>query len=116
MSRDETRARGLAALLAGERPASVARALGVPEGTVRSWKYRLKRERIATLKKGPFGDLLGEHLEAALRSLIEQSKHLADPRVVREMRAGDLAVVFGQLFDRTLRAWELREALTRADG
>ena len=115
MSRDEVRARGLAALLAGERPAAVARALGVPEGTVRSWKHRLKHGQIATLKKGAFGDLWGEHLEAALLSLIEQSKHLADPRVVREMRAGDLAGVFGQLFDRTLRAWELRVALTRVD-
>ena len=106
------RARGLAALLVGDRPAAVARALGVPEGTVRSWKHRLKRGQIATLKKGAFVGLVGEYLEAALRSLIAQSRHLSDPRVMREIRAGDLAVLFGTLFDRTLRALELREAIT----
>jgi hypothetical protein len=36
------RVQGVAALLCGERPAVVARELGVPEGTVRSWKHRAK--------------------------------------------------------------------------
>lgn len=40
--RDELRARGLAALLVGDRPAAVARAADVPEGTVRSWKHYRK--------------------------------------------------------------------------
>ena len=52
------RARGIAALLCGERPAVVARELGVPEGTVRSWKHRAKRRGIATLKKGTSGRYL----------------------------------------------------------
>ncbi len=47
----ETRARALAALLVGERPAVISRDLGVPEGTVRSWKCRLKKRPDATLKK-----------------------------------------------------------------
>ena len=51
----ELLARGIAALLYGERSAVVARGLGVPEGTVRSWKHRTKRRRIATLKKGTSG-------------------------------------------------------------
>ena len=51
----ELRAKGIAALLCGERPAVVARDLRVPEGTARSWKHRAKNRGIATLKKGTSG-------------------------------------------------------------
>lgn len=106
----EIRARGMVALLVGERPAVVARDLGVPEGTVRSWKHRLKNGTVATLKKGAFGGFLLEHLEASLRSLIAQSERLSDPEVLRQMSASELAILFGTLFDRTMRMLELSDA------
>jgi transposase len=62
------RAKALAALLCGERRAAVARDLGVPEATVRTWKRRLKNGRSGTLKKADFGRLLTEHLETSVRS------------------------------------------------
>jgi len=92
----------------------VARAHGVPEGTVKSWRHRLKNGRVATLRKGAkgaFGALLMEHLEATLLSLIAQSRHLSDPDVLRGMRAGEAGVFFGTLFDRTMRMLELAPAL-----
>jgi hypothetical protein len=101
----------MAALLAGERPAVVSRDLGVPGGTVRSWKHRLKNGTVATLKKGDFGKLLLEHLEASLRSLITQAERLADPGVLEGMRAGELAIFFGAHFDRTLRILELAPSI-----
>ena len=108
---EETKAAAMAALLAGGRVREVARDFGVPEGTVKSWRHRLKNGRVATLKKGEFGGLLSEHLEATLRSLTEQSGHLSDPDVLRGMRAGEAAVFFGTLFDRTMRMLELAPAL-----
>ena len=102
------RVQGVAALLCGERPAVVARELGVPEGTVRSWKHRTKNRGIATLKKGDFGALLSEHLEALIRSLLAQSRELSGRW--SEMGAGDLALAFGLLFDRTMRMLELAPA------
>ncbi len=104
----ETKARALAALLTGERSAVIARDLGVPEATVRSWRYRLKNGQTATLKKGNFGDLLFDYLETELRSLIAQSRHLADPELLEKTRAGELAIVAGTLFDRTWRMLEFR--------
>ena len=103
------RARGIAALLCGERPAVVARNLGVPEGTVRSWKHRAKSHGNATLKKGDFGALLTTHLEALIRPLLAQSHELSGRW--SEMGAGDLAITFGVLFDRTLRMLEIREGI-----
>jgi hypothetical protein len=110
------RAKATAALLVGERPAAVARDLGIPEGTVRSWKHRLKKGRSATLKKGDFGPLLMEHLLATLRSLIEQSRRLQDPKVLREIPTRELAVLFGTLFDRTMRMLEMVPAVARLGG
>lgn len=105
----EPRARGIAALICGERPAVVARDLGVPEGTVRSWKYRAKNHGIATLKKGNFGALLTTHLEALIRSLLAQSNELSGRW--SEMGAHELAITFGVLLDRTLRMMELHEGV-----
>ena len=107
----ELRARDIAALLCGERPAEVARDLGVPEGTVRSWKHRAKKRGIATLKRGDFGALLSTHLETLIRSLLAQSLGLSSRW--SEMGAGELALAFGLLFDRTLRMLEL---LVDAEG
>lgn len=101
------RAQGVAALLCGERPAVVARDLGVPEGTVRSWKHRTKSRVIATLKKGDFGALLTQHLETLIRSLLAQSCELSGRRF--EMGARELALAFGLLFDRTIRMLELHK-------
>jgi hypothetical protein len=110
----DLRARGIAALLCGERPAVVARNLGVPEGTVRSWKHRAKGN-MATLKKGDFGVLLTTHLEALIRSLTAQSREHSTRW--HEMKAGELAITFGVLFDRTLRMMDLYEKSgTRGEG
>jgi len=107
----DLRVRATAALLCGERPAVVARTLGVPEGTVRSWKHRLKDGKVATLKKGDFGGLLMEHLLAMLRSLIEQSRAMRDPELLRKIPVRELAVLFGTPFDRTMRILELAPTL-----
>jgi transposase-like protein len=106
----DIRARATAALLVGERPAVVARDLGVPEGTVRSWKHRIKNGSYATLKKAGFGGLLMDHLEAMLRSLIGQSRAMREPRFLEQMPADELAVLFGTLFDRTMRMLDLAPA------
>ena len=108
------RARGVAALICGERPAVVARDLGVPEGTVRSWKHRTKNRGIATLKKGDFGALLTAHLEALIRSLLAQSDELSGRW--SEMGAHELAITFGVLLDRTLRMLELHEGVWGRGG
>jgi transposase len=107
----ELRARGIAALLCGERPAVVARDLGVPEGTARSWKHRAKNRGIATPKKGDFGALLTKHLETLIRSLLAQSRELSSRW--SEMGARELALAFGLLFDRAMRMLGL---LVHAEG
>lgn len=103
------KARALAALLTGDTPGRVAGEYGVPLNTVKSWRRRLKRGEIGPFapQKKDLGGPLIEHLEASLRSLIAQSEQLAKPGVLEEMRAGNLAVFFGTVSDRTLRMLEL---------
>jgi hypothetical protein len=85
----------------------------MPEATVRTWKRRLKTAKGETLKKGDFGALLSEHLRVLIRPLIVQSRELSERWP--GMGAGDLAFVFGLLFDRTMRMLELQEA-ARGEG
>jgi hypothetical protein len=62
---------------------------------------------------GGFGLLL-DYLEALLRTLAADSERLADPDALREIRAGQLAIIYGTLFDRTLRVLELAPAFLRS--
>ncbi len=116
----EAKARAIAALLVGGRPRVVAREHGIPESTVTTWRHRLKTGKLRHEKKGggrsDFGQLLSECLEASLRSLIAQSRFAADPEWIRRQPAGELAVFFGALFDRTMRMLELLPAFLRDRG
>lgn len=103
----EARTKALAALLTGERVCVVAREYGIPEGTVKCWRYQLRSGRMQPEKKGRIGDLLLEHTRATLRSLIAQSEDISEPSGLRQMGAGELGIFFGTLFDRTMRVWEV---------
>ncbi len=110
----DVKARALAALLTGERVRVVAREHGIPEGTVKSWRHRLRTGKMQPEKKGRAGVLLLGYLRTSLRSLIAQSEHLAER--TREIPAGQLALLYGRLFDRTLRMLELAEGLRTLDA
>lgn len=116
----EAKARAIAALLLGGRPRVVAREHGIPESTVTTWRHRLKTGKLRHEKKGggrsDFGDLLMECLEASLRSLIAQSQRMRDPEWIRRQPAGEIAVLFGILFDSTFRILELLPAFLRSRG
>jgi transposase-like protein len=83
----EDKARALAGLLCGERVRVLSRRHGIPEGTVKSWRHRLKTGRMQPEKKGRAGNLLLEHTRALLRSLIVQGGHLSGPARIQEIPA-----------------------------
>lgn len=100
----KVKARALASLLAGDTPRHVSEDLGIPFETVKSWRRRLKRgelQLVAPQKRA--GDLLGESVEASLGAMISQSERVADPEWLRQQSAGELAVLHGVMFDKTLR-------------
>jgi hypothetical protein len=66
-----------------------------------------QKSRYRNAKKGDFGELLSTHLENLIRSLLAQSRELSSRW--SEMGAGELALAFGLLFDRTMRMLELQE-------
>lgn len=110
----EVRARALAALLTGERPAVVARDLGLPEATVRTWRRRLRDGKSETLKNragGSLDELLVYYLESSIETLKAHSRHLAKPEVVRGIPTVEIALKHGAEVDRTIRILELLPAL-----
>ncbi len=113
----EDKARALAGLLCGERVRVLSRRHGIPEGTVKSWRHRLKTGRMQPEKKGRAGNLLLEHTRALLRSLIVQGGHLSGPARIQEIPAKEFAIFWGTLFDRTMRMLELAPAfMDRGEG
>ena len=114
---DQVKALALAQLLAGQAPSEVARALGVPVGTIRSWKSRQQHgESVATVatdSRERIGALLVEYLETVLTTLIVQQKAFANVEWLLKQSAAEAATLHGVSVDKTVR---LLEGLADQDG
>lgn len=114
---EQIKAQALAALLAGQAPAQIAATLGIPIGTLKSWKSRLKNgdgvATVATEKRERIGDLLLDYLVTTLETLKAQQVVFADADWLKKQSAGELAVLHGVSVDKAVR---LLEALTDDSG
>lgn len=109
---EETRAAVMAALLAGQGVAEIARAYRLRESTVRTWRGRLAGPEVAAVraKKGDeFGELLAAYLRQLLTTLSAQAEHARDGAWLEKQDAGELAVLHGVMVDKTLRILEAAE-------
>ena len=107
----ETKAACIAALLSGQGISQVAEAYKVPEGTVKSWRARMKDgsstvAKIATQKRDEIGGLLIEYLHANLSTLRSQQTVFSDPVWLEKQEAGELAVLHGVMTDKAIRLLE----------
>jgi transposase-like protein len=110
---DDTKGVALAALLAGNTPRRVAEEHGIPLNTVKSWRRRLKRGEIAALHPKKRNDsLMHEYVESVLRSLIAQSSVMQDREWIYQQSASAAALLYGIVFDRTIRSLELLNSIT----
>jgi hypothetical protein len=64
---------------------------------------------------GEPGGFLLDYLKTLLGTLAADSERLADPDLVRKIPAGQLAITYGTLFDRTLRVLELAPAFVGSE-
>ena len=116
MSRREydpaTKAAVMAALLAGQGTTEVAATYSVPEGTVKSWRARMKPggetdvSKVATEKREEIGSLLIDYLHANLTTLRAQNVVFADAAWLKTQDAGELAVLHGVMTDKAIRLLE----------
>lgn len=114
---EETKAAVIVALLEGQAVSKVAEDYKIPEGTVKSWKYRkanqvAKMEKDATQKK-EIGDLLIEYLQQSLQALIAQVQHFKNIEWLSKQSAESAAVLHGVMTDKAIR---LLEALGRNEA
>lgn len=112
---DQIKAQALAALLAGQSFAEVARAMQVPIGTLKSWKQRnadALHEAVAvdastaSTKKERIGALLLDYAITTLETLKAQQQVFADETWIRQQSAGEAAVLHGVSFDKVIRLLE----------
>lgn len=107
---DETKGQVVAALLAGQSVAVVAKEYKIPPGTVRSWKSRQKNGEsvavVATEKREHVGELLLNYLEENLKTLKAQSVVFRDEAWLKKQTASDAAVLHGVMTDKSVRLLE----------
>jgi transposase-like protein len=108
-----TKAACLAALLAGQRVDEVAAQYSVPEGTVKSWRSRIKDgseaapvAAVATQKREAIGELLVQYLHENLETLRHQQVVFRDPEWLKKQNAADVAVLHGVTTDKAVRLLE----------
>jgi hypothetical protein len=110
----QTIARAMALLATGETVAEVSRQLRVPPQTVSEWKGLLPPEiGGGQINKEIIEDLVGQHIEAALRANLVQLKVFSDPDWLRSQPAGDLAILYGTTCD---KGWRILEAAAAAEA
>jgi transposase-like protein len=103
----------MAALLAGQSVAEVAKQYDINPATVRSWKSRQQNGEgvaiVATQKKEEIGDLLFDYLRTILKSLRVQAEFFSDKNWLKKQQANELAVLHGVTTDKAIRLLEALE-------
>ncbi len=113
---DEVKAAALADLVFMS-PGAVAAKYGIKRGTVDSWKSRELPDQLsdlpvlASIKKQQIGALLLECLQANLNAQIAQSYVASDPNYIQRQPAGELAVLYGVLSDKSVRIVDAARSL-----
>jgi transposase-like protein len=107
-----TKASVMAALLTGQGVTEVAAKYKVPEGTVKSWRARMKPgsetdvAKVATEKREEIATLLIQYLHANLTTLHAQAVVFSSKEWLEKQNAADAAVLHGVLTDKTIRLLE----------
>lgn len=112
---EHIKAQALAALLAGQSFSEVARSMGVPIGTLKSWKQRhadvlgsavLVDAPDASTKRERIGALLLDYAVTTLETLKAQQKVFANEEWLLKQSASELAVLHGVSVDKAVRLLE----------
>lgn len=107
---EHIKAQALAALLAGQAAGEVARAFGIPVGTLKSWKSRqLRGDPVATVAtdvRERIGELLLGYVIETLETLKAQQKAFRDEEWLRKQSAAEVATLHGASVDKVVRLLE----------
>lgn len=107
---DETKAKVIAALLAGCGVVEIAREMNIPHNTVSDYKKEIPEEKFDELrrKKGErLDDLVYDYLVQNLETLRAQSKAVSDESYINQQPAGEMATLHGVIADKTIRLLEV---------
>jgi len=102
----EVKAAAMAALLAGQGTAEVARAYKLPESTVSRWKAKARKE---AGRSDDVGALLLDYLTENLETLRSQARTFRDEAWLKKQSAADAAVLHGVMTDKAVRLLEALE-------
>jgi transposase-like protein len=115
---DQMKAQALAALLSGQSFGQVASMLGVPIGTLKSWKQRSAitpnmDAPDASERRARIGALLLEYLQTTLETLGRQQLMVRDETWLHKQSAAEIAVLHRESLNGAIR---LLEGLAETDS
>lgn len=104
----ETKAKVIAALMAGQGVSEIARDYNISKATASAWKSEIPglSEQNRTQKTRDFGEMLGAYLEELLTTAAVQQVHFRDKEWLNQQSAADLAVLHGVSIDKGIRLFE----------
>lgn len=111
---DNTKAAAISRLLNGDSAYMLSDELGIPVGTLKSWKSQaVNGGLVTTEKQNQIGSLLIDLLHQELKTLSAIAEAVTDRDWIREQRAQELAVLYGVMQDKMVKKVEV---LKRAAG
>lgn len=113
---DAKRAQVIAALLAGQGAADVARTYKLSQATVSRIKRGIREQlkEVDQEKRDLFGEMIADYLKANFETLTAQAKFCSDEKWLRQQSAENLAVLHGVMTDKAIRILEAAERVQGA--
>lgn len=111
---DEVRAQCVAALLKGQGFPTVSEEFGVPQSTLQYWKKKANNPTTVPAleqRETRIAKLIGDYLEANLKTLTLQAEAFSDADWLREQSASEAGVLHGIMLDKSVR---ILDAIERA--
>ena len=107
---DDTKAKVVAALLAGCGVVEIAREMNLPHQSVTNYKNGIPEDKLGEIrrKKGErIDDLVYDYLVQNLETLRAQSRIVSDESYINKQPAGEMATLHGVIADKTVRLLEV---------
>jgi len=113
---DEVQAKVIAALLAGQGVAQVARQYKLPHSTVSRLKASLSEgqlDQVGREKRESLAQLIEDHLTESLKAATEIARKVStDSEWFAKQSAQEVAILYGVLTDKSVRILEAAEAVS----
>jgi hypothetical protein len=104
-------------LLAGLKPAEIAKTLNVSQSSISRAKAKISKDLLANMnfeQQEVIADLVMQQLETGLEASIAIAQQASNDEWRKQQKANELATLYGVITDKSIRLLEASEAANRS--